>query len=76
MVMYKQKQITTRELELFGKKVFEEVSETVTVFPRKFKNNRERQPVLAETRTIARKIFGYPIMKAKCSYDIDNSIKL
>ena len=29
--MYKQKQVNTKELELFEKKVFEEVSETVTI---------------------------------------------
>ena len=72
--MYKQIQTNTRELELFGKKVFEETAETVTVFPRKFKNNRESQPVLAETGIVTRKLFGFPVMKAKCSYDIDNSL--
>ena len=73
--MYKQKQVTTRELELFGKKVFEETTETVTVFPRKFKNKKESQPVLAEMAFITRKFFGFPVMKAKCSYDIDNSLR-
>ena len=71
MIMYKQKQINTKELELFGRKVFEETTETVTVFPRKFKNKEESQPVLAETAIITRKLFGIPIMKAKCSYDSD-----
>ena len=69
--MYKQIQTNTRELELFGKKVFEETAETVTIFPRKFKNKKESQPVLAEMAFITRKFFGYPILKAKCSYDSD-----
>lgn len=70
--MYKQQTINNKELIIFGKKVFEETTESITVFPHRFINNKERQPVLAETETITRKFFGIPIIKAKCTYDTGN----
>jgi len=70
-------QVTTNniDLELFGKKVYEELSETISYFPRKFKKSDESLPVLAEKSTVIRKLFGYTFLKVHSEFDNENIFK-
>jgi len=70
-------QVTTNniDLELFGKKVYEELSETISYFPRKFKKSDESLPVFAEKSTVIRKLFGYTFLKVHSEFDNENIFK-
>lgn len=67
--MYEQVTTNNVNLELFGKKVYEELSETISYFPRKFKKSDESLPVLAERTVITRKLFGYSFLKVQSELD-------
>lgn len=69
--MYKQNSTNNLTLDLFGKNIYEELTETITYFPRKFKDEDESLPVLAEKTTITRKLFGYPFIKVQSESDND-----
>lgn len=70
--MYEQKFTHTSDLSIFGYKIYEQVEEHLTVFNRKFKNSKEKLPVLAEKEVITRKFFGYPVIKVQSCFDPDN----
>ena len=70
--MYKQKFTNTSDVSIFGYKVYEQIEEHLTIFSRKFRNNKEKLPVLAEREVITRKFFGYPVIKVQSCFDPEN----
>ena len=70
--MYEQKFINTSDVSLFGYKVYEQIEGHLTIFSRKFKNNKEKLPILAEKEVITRKFFGYSVIKVQSCFDPDN----